>query len=336
MTERAPASPAQLRLPSDRALVVVGSLSAKPQDRSLPRSAIRSVQVLTQHGISLASYFDGMGELGVSSLAFLPGKHCLLFSTGADLMELELHSGARRCLEVQDLVDVHELTLVGDTAWLANTGRDELVAVDPDGHVVDRRSLAPFRRGGRGGGDGDVDEVDRFHVNQVFEAVDGTLCCLVHHVEGRQLLRRVAARIVKSQGDGGILDLDGVVSRGLRLSAPHSVQVLGSEHWVLDSGRSELVVFDSGWRRLLGVPTLGWGRGAAVAADGSTLYAGMSPIRPRYRSLMPGSAVTSPAVEAFDVAGRVSLGHVELDAIEQVNSVHEVDAATAEMLLALA
>jgi len=336
VTERAPASHAHLRLAPDRALVVVGSLSAKAQDRSLPRSAIRSVQVLTAQGISAAPYFDGMGELGVSSLVFLPGSQRLLCSTGADLIELDLGHRSRRCVDVEDLVDVHEMTVIGDRVWLANTGRDELVAVDLDGRVVDRRGLAQFRRAGQTRGGDDVEEVNRFHVNQVFEAVDGTLCCLVHHVGGRQLLRRVAARIVKSQGDGGILDVDGAGSHGLGLSGPHSARVVGSEQWVFDSGRSEVVVFDAGWARLATVPTVGWGRGAAVAADGSTVYGGMSPVRRRYRPFHSAPTVATPAVEAFDVAGRVSCGHVELDGIEQVNNLYEVDAAIADLLVGLA
>jgi Domain of unknown function (DUF4915) len=321
------------RLPAGQSLVVTGSLSAKPQDRSLDRTEIRSVQIVDQRGARSAPWFDDRGELGVSSFVFAPDADVVLFSTGDDLLELCLGTGELSTRPVPDLVDVHEMVVVDGVVWLANTGRDELVSVPlagtgPEG---ERLSLASFRVDEAEGSDA----VDRFHVNQAFADRSGSLHCLVHHVAGRQFLRRVAARVVKSQGDGGVLDLATGHRRGLGLSAPHSVRIVGDRYWVFDSGRATIGVFDDDWRSDGTIATSGWGRGAAVSDDGATVYAGMSPVRKRYLPFMSGQALTVPAVEAFDTAARRSLGVLELDHVEQVNNVYLVPDATAEALVAL-
>jgi hypothetical protein len=145
----------------------------------------------------------------------------------------------------------------------------------------------------------------------------------------------VAARVIKSQGDGGVLDLERHRARRLGLSAPHSVRVVGDTYWVLDSGKATVGVFDRDWQSSGSFATSGWGRGAAVADDATTVYIGMSPIRRRYLPFASGRALTVPAVEAFDSATRSSLGVLELQHIEQVNNVYLVDRATADGLLGL-
>jgi hypothetical protein len=323
-----------MRLGGDAALVVTGSLSAKPQDRSLERSAIRPVQVVDGGGVHVVPFFDDLGPLGVSSFVFVPGTTAVLLSTGDDLLEVELTTGAVTDLPIGDLTDVHEMTLVDGRVWLSNTGRDELVAVSlADGAEIERVSLAPFRTGRT---DGSADEsVDKFHVNQVFADLDGELHCLVHHVAGRQFLKRVAARVIKSQGDGGVLGLGDGVARGLGLSAPHSVRIVGDSYWIFDSGKATVAVFDREWRPNGTFATSGWGRGAAVDADRATVHAGMSPIRRRYLPFATGRALTVPAVESLDAATRTSLGVLELEHVEQVNNVYLVDRSTADGLLGL-
>jgi hypothetical protein len=323
-----------MRLGGDAALVVTGSLSAKAQDRSLDRSAIRTVQVADRDGVRVAPFFDGMGPLGVSSFVFVPGSTDVLVSTGDDLLGVDLATGEVVAHPIGDLTDVHEMTLLDGRVWLSNTGRDELVAVSLDDRVeVERVPLAPFRTGrADGAAEG---AVDKFHVNQVFADLDGELHCLVHHVGGRQFLKRVAAKVVKSQGDGGVLGLPDGVARGLGLSAPHSVRIVADRYWIFDSGKATVAVFDRDWRPDGSFPTSGWGRGAAVAADHATVYAGMSPIRRRYLPFATGRALTVPAVEAFDAATRSSLGVLELTHIEQVNNVYLVDRTTADALLGL-
>jgi hypothetical protein len=322
-----------MRLGSDAALVVTGSLSAKPQDRSLDRSAIRTVQVVDGDSVRMAPFFDDLGPLGVSSFVFVRGSTAVLLSTGDDLLEVELATGAVTAHPIGELTDVHEMTLADGRVWLSNTGRDELVAVSlADRAEIERISLAPFRTGRA---DGAEEAVDKFHVNQVFTDLDGELHCLVHHVGGRQFLKRVAAKVVKSQGDGGVLGMSDGVARGLGLSAPHSVRIVGGGYWVFDSGKATVGVFDREWRPDGTFPTSGWGRGAAVDAGHRTVYAGMSPIRRRYLPFATGRALTVPAVEALDTATRSSLGVLELQHIEQVNNVYLVDRATAEGLLSL-
>lgn len=320
-------------LPDGHRLVVTGSLSAKSQDRSLDRDAIRSVQVVGPDGSGPVPWFDDQGALGVSSFVFVPDTDRVLFSTGDDLVDLRLSTGERVARPVTDLVDVHEMTMIDGTVWLANTGRDELVAVSlVDGVETERIPLASFRTAA---GASDQESVDRFHVNQAFGDRAGALHCLVHHVAGRQFLRRVAARVVKSQGDGGVLDVRAGVRRDLRLSAPHSVRLVGDRYWVFDSGKATIGVFDGDWEPEGTIDTSGWGRGAAVSDDGALVYAGMSPIRRRYLPFMSGQPLTVPAIEAFDAEAQRSLGVLELAHVEQVNNVYLVPDAVADALLAL-
>lgn len=112
-------------IPSGRRLVVTGSLSAKAQDRTLDRDSIRSVQVIGVDGAVPAPWFDARGDLGVSSFVFPAASDRVLFSTGADLVEVSPGAPGAVEIPVPDLVDVHEMTIVDDTLWLANTGRDE-------------------------------------------------------------------------------------------------------------------------------------------------------------------------------------------------------------------
>src|SRR5207244_847381 len=99
---------------------------------------------------------------------------------------------------------------VDGTLWIANTGRDEAVAFDlATEKVVDRMPVRSVRGSEaaepRAPGAGET--VDRFHANQITRALDGKLYVLVHHVDGKQLVKYVAQRLVKMQGNGGVIEL---------------------------------------------------------------------------------------------------------------------------------
>ena len=311
--------------------MVTGSLQAKVEDRTHDRSGIAPVSVLSKDGAAPVDYFRDKGDLGVSSFVFWD-LDLVYVSTGSDLAAINLTTGINTNIEVDGLVDVHEMTRVGDLLWLSNTGSDEVIAINPDdGHSVERVSLAPFRPNS----DPADETVDRFHTNQVFAGPGDELYALVHHATGRQLLKRIKSRLLKSHGDGGVIDLTVRRSIELALTAPHSATRVGNGWWICDSGKAQLALFTADWEREGVIPTSGWGRGATLTADGSVLFVGLSPIRTRYRSTASSPQVDRPAIEAIDTSRRVAVGLETVPDIEQVNNVYLVPDDVAKRLLTL-
>lgn len=312
-------------------LLVLGSLNANPADREADRSDIRPAQIYQDGELCPLSGLRSWGELGISSLAWHADRPLQLYvSTGADLRLLDLETGAVRQVDVPRLRDVHEMTVIGERLWLANTGRDEAVAVDPAGGRVDERiELAALANGSRHGerADGPTDadasqDADRFHCNQVLEGFDGRLYALVHHVDGRQRRQRIAGRLLKRQGDGGVLDLETGEGTALELKAPHTVRKIGRRYWVLDSGNARLNVYDRDWRPAGSVETVGWGRGGALSRDGRRYYVGISATRKRYLGLVPGRGQRRNLIQVFTTADLAAAGEIAVPRVEQVNNVY--------------
>ena len=322
-------------------MIVVGALAAAPQDRAIDRAAVVPVQVVTAAGMQPVPFFRDIGELGVSAFAFRhpddgPALPSLCFSTGDDLHEIDLSRGVVNVQSVEGLRDVHEMTWDREVLCIASTGSDEIVRYDPAaGRVIDRESLDRFRR--RSGGyraGGAAMASDRFHANQAFTGLDGQRWVLVHHVNGWQLLERVAERTVKVHGNGGVLNLASSVAVPLGLFAPHSVRLVDDQYCVFDSGRSLGHTYDHDWNRIATFPTLGWGRGAALDLTGQLLFAGMSPIRRRYRLRAPERSVPTCTLERFSVTDWSPSGACEIPDMEQINNVYVVASEVADALLA--
>lgn len=280
-------------------------------------------------------FFRSVGEFGVSSFAFANPEDAsapMFYSSGADLWQLDSARRATLLCDVRELVDVHEIGYERDRILIANTRRDEIASFQPRGGAVDRLSLESFR--GRAGGLADPREsaLDRFHVNQAFRGIDGHLWALVHHFEGWQLLRRVIGGVIKSHGDGGVLNLDTRSAINLRLAAPHSVRIVGGEYWLLNSGCNEIAVYSPTWEKRRTMPSAGWGRGLAVS--GEIAYVGISPLRRRYRPLADRSD-QEPMIQAVHVSSGKSLTCALLRNLEQVNNVYRVARALAESLVSL-
>ncbi len=320
------------------ALVVTGSVNALRLDRRLDRDDLAPVQVFLDGDFQPVPSMQSWGEMGVSSLAWHPARPRHLFvSGGGDLRLVDTDAGTYRDLPVVDLVDVHEMDVIGDQLWIANTGRDEAVAVDPaSGAEVRRIALRASAATDEEGPDRKV--VQRYHANQIF-AAGGRLHALVHHVTGRQVIQRVAEKLLKRQGEGGVLDLESGEYRGLHLSGPHSVRVVGDTLWVFDSGQARLRVYDAAWQPLWDAPTAGWGRGAALGAarggHGGYLFAGSSPIRKRYLDVIPGAKEGPSTVEAFSIAGRRVAASAVVPNVEQINNLYVMDRAVAQRLVAI-
>ena len=102
--------------------------------------------------------------------------------------------------------------------------------------------------------------VDKFHANQIVRGLDGRLYVLVHHVDGKQIVKYVAQRLVKMQGNGGVIELETGRPVPLSLSGPHSIEVVGpDEQWICDSRAGVLRVYDRDWREQCADPVRGLG-----------------------------------------------------------------------------
>jgi Domain of unknown function (DUF4915) len=329
----APSYVCGLALPADRALIVTGSLFAHQLDRCLQREQIWPVQVILDGIVRRVPFFDDKGSMGISALAFaddgqIPAS--IFYSTGADLAEFNPVTGDVVEHPVERLIDVHEMLFDRGAVHIANTGNDEIVSYSPQTRECRRSSLAPFRSGARPAeADG---YVDRFHANQAFRGLDGKLWVLVHHVAGWQRLRRVMGKMLKGQGDGGVINLDENRGVALNLSSPHSVRVVRGEYWVMNSGHHEVNVYSPDWRKLRSFACCGWGRG--MDANGNVVYGGMSPRRKRYLSIFERF---DPRcwLQAFDATSGEPLGQVVIQNMEQVNNIYCVNRAFALSLLSL-
>lgn len=328
---------------SEEAVLVFGSLNAMEEDRYLGRDNIEPVQVIVDGAVRPIAFFNGWGEFGVSSMAMIRGAQPELYlTTGNDLVRLRINDGAQiERFDIPSLRDVHEMALIDGTLWLANTGYDEAVGFDiREARVTRRIKLEQFRLKtsvtdrAEAQGSQPYEEIDRFHCNQVFEGVDGKLYALVHHATGRQLITRIAKKLIKKQGDGGVVDL--MSGRGVQLwlKAPHTVRIVNGEYWVFDSGNTTMNVYDDAWRLVRRVPTAGWGRGADMSGDARLYYAGISEKRKRYQE--QGDESGGNMVQVFRTADGDCIGNLPIPSgIEQINNVYVIPRPLALALLAL-
>ena len=182
----------------------------------------------------------------------------------------------------------------------------------------------------------DGETVDRFHANQIARALDGNVYVLVHHVDGKQIVKYVAQRLVKMQGNGGVIELETGRPVALSLSGPHSIECVGpDEQWICDSRAGVLRVYDRDWREQAQIPCAGWGRGVSVSALTGCVYVGISSIRKRYLQVIPTSQHSQNMIQAFDIAGRRVAGETIVPHVETINNVYVVSRETAERLVRL-
>jgi hypothetical protein len=333
----------RLPIPEGQVLGVFGAENWNPADRHLGRGQIRSAQLITSdHTVSVPT-LDGFGRHGVRDAVLLPDGDRLLLTDGDHPTEVSLSDGSTRPWAIDGLGDLHELSLVDDRLLIANTGHDEVIEATPDGRLIMREDLGPYRhRRSRsidherplGGALAPYGPPcgDHFHANQAFVSGQGTRCVLVHHCDGFRPLRHLQGRLI-GHGHGGVIDLDRGTIHRLELTAPHSARWTGSHHIVLDSGRGHLAVFDAAWAPLLRVPVGGWGRGLALDARCSTAFVATSAIRHRYRS-EAGMAGANQIV-AVDLRTWKVVARRPIDCVEQLWSIRMFPIAIGEALLAL-
>ncbi|MDG2111131.1 MAG: hypothetical protein P8N02_00775 [Actinomycetota bacterium] len=298
----------------DRRMVVTTSLCANPDDRTMTRSDIAPVQLLTGHGFAAIDWLQPIGDLGLSALTIIDDNRLLVVD--GDVIHVAQHGGGISELD-GNYRDLHEVIVDGDEILAANTGNDEVV-------VLDRNTLTELRRvrpraAGRAD---DAGEVDRFHLNQGLRLPSGELVALVHHVNGRQLVTRLKARVLKSHGNGGVAGLEGAPDVQLNLAAPHNIRVLSDGFLVFDSGRALGRRYDSSWKQVLEFETAGWGRGCTVDESADLVYIGSSPPRLRYKKQLQGRATDRPIIEARRLSDGQLVASEYVADCEQINNLY--------------
>ena len=235
------------------------------------------------------------------------------------------------------LVDIHELRVHGRRLTIASTGMDTVVTVDLDrGEEVGRDVLGAERTDAvTGAFVKATGRTERFHANQAFEDRGGRRWALVHHVTGLQVVQEVASRLLKRQGDGGLVSLDGLAPVDLGLSAPHSMRQVGDDWWVLDSGAGTARILDEAWGPIDTMVVGGWGRGATVLPDGS-LAIGISAVRPRYRQRLQDFGDVDNHVAIIDPGTRTVVERVTVPRVDQLNAVESLPSRAIELLQAAA
>jgi hypothetical protein len=317
--------------PEDWVLLILGSLNAKKADRRLDRKAIIPMQAVCNGKIIPIDYFNYWGELGISSIAWNDrDPDTIYLTTGVDLISLDLKGKKLNDLNVSGLLDVHELTFFDDQIWLANTGKDEIVVFETDQKKVSNRiPLSIFEKKMKSDEKIEHDHlnqefVDKFHCNQAFKGYDGNIYTLVHHVSGKQTIKMWKQRLIKSQGNGGVMNITTGKYFFLKLKAPHSIRMLHNQYWVLDSGHFTLNIYDTHWKLQKTLITSGWGRGADFSSENQYFYVGISAKRQRYLDLLPGKKQNPNMVQIFDSTSHQLKGEFVVPNVEQINNLYLV------------
>ncbi len=325
-------------IPDGLSLLVVGSLNDHEADRSMKRSSIRSVQVIgASQEADTAEFFSRWGICGVSSMAFDPVHSEVLYvATSRKIVRVDCSGPKVTELEIDGLEDIHEMTVVGNDLLIANTGNDEIVKWKLDGNGrIERINLKQYSDSSPPHATTDEEMVDTFHCNQGFEDLERNLCVLVHHIEGRQILKRIAQKILKSQGTGGVLELKAGRKIPLNLKAPHTVRTCGDQYVVLNSGHFLLQVYDEAWTLLQRVSTEGFGRGGQFDQRSGLFFAGVSATRKRYLDIIPTGKTVENTVLVFSSNDWMRVGQIDVHDIEQINNVYLIPAALGQQLLSL-
>ena len=299
-------------------IVILGSLNSKKEDRKIERKNIIPVQYIDdEERVRQIQFFNEIGDLGISSMAYDDVREKLYFSTGNSLFVVLLRE--RKVLEifVPEIIDVHEISIISGNLWVANTGTNEAIKINLDtDEVVERITVSRRSKSS----DGKI----HFHCNQIFKDSKGDYYGLVHHVGGRQILRVVRGKMVKSQGDGGIINIHNNERMELKLNAPHTIREVGEEYWIFSSGEQEVRRFSRKWSFLGSIQTVGWGRGGYFGDKEGIYFIGISPIRARYAGIVKASMTKVPVLELIDVNLKSSIGIIEIPNIEQINNVYSI------------
>jgi hypothetical protein len=307
-------------------LLILGSLCAHPEDRALSRKELRTAQLFENGNFYPIEYFNNWGDLGISSLDWEKTKPEMLWITlGNNLVSLNIESGELINYPLKNIKDVHEITVIKNSLWLSNTSEDEIIEFDLEKKEIKNRiKLSNFKPKAKLSNTAGINTgsviVDKYHCNQVFEGYDENIYALTHHVEGKQLIKQIAQKLIKSHGDGGVVNISVGNLQHLKLKAPHNVRKINNEYWVCSSGHFTINVYDKNWNFKNSFATKGWGRGVDVADD--KVYVGISETRKRYKSLSPSESQVKNMIQVFSAKTYELLEEFNVPFVEQLNNIY--------------
>lgn len=326
---------------NNRYIIVTGAMNWKRPDRTLKRSQIFPIHIITpEEKVIKIPFFQSWGKLGIGSIVWDPAEPLIWYlSTGENVYSLNLETLERNEIHIGKLAGVHELSILKNKLWVTNTQFDEVICYNYDKGLIEKRIRLSsvhnnFVSKGEKISTSNTNVVKKFHCNQVFIDYEGRYCCLIHHASGTQIIRKIVNQIIKRQGNGGILYLDNGISIDLGLSAPHNVRLIGDQYWVLNSGTKNLHIYNRRWQLEQTVTTKGWGRGTDVTWDQRLAYIGISATRKRYIGINNNDWNKNSVLE-FKVDPPSLIQRWNIPQVEQVNSVILIPENVAQILLAL-
>lgn len=304
-------------------------MNMKHADRTLDRSQIFPLQLISPEGnLIKIDFFQDWGELGIGSITWnQKNLSSWYISTGEKVYHLDIITWKKEDLLLDSISGIHEISLFENLLFITNTHFDEIICYDIDNNKIKySKSLVPAADKIAGGYN------NIYHCNLVFKDYENRLCCLVHHASGRQFTKKIADKIIKLQGDGGILFLDGGLPLNLGLRAPHSVRLISNNYWIFDSGRHNLCIYDREWLLKKVLPICGWGRGAVMTQYQHLYYAGISATRKRYCSFWKKenneNYVQEINVDPLELSRKWKINNVE-----QINDVNLISEEVAKLLI---
>lgn len=309
-------------------VIIVGSQNANQSDRFLDRSSIRSVQHFNKNEeFEEVPFFSNQGDLGISSICWENEKPLIWYYTeGTKIIRLNLENKQSKTFTIPKLKGVHEISIIDKTLWISNTYFDEVLAFDlVKEKVIERLKLKSSSNIVNKLDESKINPNDntrenKFHCNQIFSSYSGDEVALVHHVNGEQLINRVAQKLIKSQGNGGVLFLRSGKTIRLKLKAPHSVRKVNGQYWIFDSGHAQLNIYSKEWVLIKEISMGGWGRGGDFSDKSQLFYAGVSAKRNRYLAFNEenkGENMLQVFSYNFNLEKEVIVPHVE-----QINNVY--------------
>ncbi|MFW6272218.1 MAG: DUF4915 domain-containing protein [bacterium] len=317
-------------------LLVLGAINVNAEDRYLNISELKPVQIIKDTSLEEIPYFSNKNIYGISSAVMHEKENLFFYSfgysfgneKGIDIVKINMNNYLINRLSISNLRDVHELKIIDNILWIANTGFDEAVGYDIYKNKVTKRIQLKEIPLIFSSEKKVANQNDRFHLNQIFKGLDNDLYALVHHIDGKQEYHNNEK--LKKQGNGGVINLSKNVPIQLNLKSPHSVRLIENNYWVFDSARLKINIYNKEWNFFTSIPTLGYGRGGIYDEQNKIFYAGISKIRKRYLKVF--SKQYPNMIQIINTKSRENIENIYLDNIEQVNDLILLDTKQAEVL----
>lgn len=306
-------------------MIVIGSINKNSIDNTLPRNKLNSFNLILDNKIIHLEKFKDIGKYGINAIATL-NKNEFFYATYDSVFIYNIKKKTSEKLNIPKLGDIHEIDIYNNHLWISNTDYNELVSINLNNNNIKRINLEEII----------VRKFDqKFHVNQIFQNKNNQICCLVHHVDGNQTKRILSGKILKNQGNGGIINIETSKFYNLNLKSPHTVthHKLSKTYFIFDSGNFDLVQFDYDWKKISKLNINGFGRGACLSKNNpNILYACVSKARNRYLKFFDIEKQNENMVLTIDLNNFKIINSLTVPNVEQLSNIYESDFNYLELL----